>query len=135
MCLRVGICSVFITSEYIEGFSHVSVRLSSRGAGEGGQERPAERDHHARHVLRQHAGGGPADRARRVRRQPAGPLHGERSVSTHFSYVYSLYTGRYTVKHSPLPRTQSLATPEAVPVNGRVRNLKVCGHVNTFQEG
>ena len=29
-----------------------------------------------------------------------------------------------------LPRTESLAMPEAVPVSGRVRNLKVYGHVN-----
>ena len=30
----------------------------------------------------------------------------------------------------PLPWTESLAMPEAVPVSGRVRNFKVCGHVN-----
>ena len=30
----------------------------------------------------------------------------------------------------PLPWTESLAMPEAVPASGRVRNFKVCGHVN-----
>ena len=30
----------------------------------------------------------------------------------------------------PMPWTESLAMPEAVPVSGRVRNLNVCGHVN-----
>ena len=30
----------------------------------------------------------------------------------------------------PLPRTESLAMPEAVPAGGRVRNFKVCRHVN-----
>ena len=30
----------------------------------------------------------------------------------------------------PLPRTESLAMPEAVPASGRVRNFTVCGHVN-----
>ena len=32
----------------------------------------------------------------------------------------------------PLPRTQSLAMPEAVHASMRVRNLNVCGHVNKF---
>ena len=32
--------------------------------------------------------------------------------------------------HKPLPRTESLAMPEVVPVSGRVRNLKVYGHIN-----
>ena len=30
-----------------------------------------------------------------------------------------------------LPRTESLTHTEAVPASGRVRNLLVCGHVNT----
>ena len=32
----------------------------------------------------------------------------------------------------PLPRTESLAMPEAVSASGRVRNLNAYGHVNTF---
>ena len=34
-----------------------------------------------------------------------------------------------------MPRTESLAMPEAVPVSGRVRNFKVCGHVNMVSQG
>ena len=29
---------------------------------------------------------------------------------------------------------ESLAMPEAVPMSGRVRNVTVCGHINTFQQ-
>ena len=34
----------------------------------------------------------------------------------------------------PLPRTESLAMPEAVPASGRVRNFKVCGHINMVSQ-
>ena len=34
----------------------------------------------------------------------------------------------------PLPRTESLAMSEAVPASGRVRNFKVCGHVNMVSQ-
>ena len=42
--------------------------------------------------------------------------------STHFIYGYM----------ASEPRTESLAMPESVPANGRVRNFNVYGQVNTF---
>ena len=36
--------------------------------------------------------------------------------------------------HIPMPRTESLAMPEAVPMRGCVKNLNVYGHINKVSQ-